>query len=230
MKSQSKTRPIKILLVDDELTILNYVQPYLQRRMYLVDVAHDGEEGQRMAVSGDYQAIILDNIMPKKLGWQVCAALRNAGIETPVIILSAQADTWNKTQLLNIGADDYITKPFHIDELMARLGAVLRRSIKGQRTMLEAGDITMDVEAHKVTRKEREIQLTKTEFQILNLLMDKQGSMVLRDALVETVWGSGSKNSGMHSLDTHIANLRKKLSKSDEADPITTISGHGYRI
>lgn len=218
------------MLVDDELTILNYVQPYLQRRMYLVDVAHDGEEGQRMAVSGDYQAIILDNIMPKKLGWQVCAALRNAGIETPVIILSAQADTWNKTQLLNIGADDYITKPFHIDELMARLGAVLRRSIKGQRTMLEAGDITMDVEAHKVTRKEREIQLTKTEFQILNLLMDKQGSMVLRDALVETVWGSGSKNSGMHSLDTHIANLRKKLSKSDEADPITTISGHGYRI
>lgn len=223
-------RPIKILLVDDEPTILNYVQPYLQRRMYLVDVAHDGEEGQRMAVSGDYQAIILDNIMPKKLGWQVCAALRNAGIETPVLILSAQAETWNKTQLLNIGADDYITKPFHIDELIARLGALLRRTGKIQKAILNAGDITMDIEAHRVTRKEREVQLTKKEFQILNLLMEKQGSMVLRDALVETVWGSGSKNSGVHSLDTHMANLRKKLSKPDETDPITTISGQGYRI
>lgn len=223
-------RPIKILLVDDEPTILNYVQPYLQRRMYLVDVAHDGEEGQRMAVGGDYQAIILDNIMPKKLGWQVCAALRNAGIETPVLILSAQADTLNKTQLLNIGADDYITKPFHIDELIARLQAVLRRSAKNQKTVLNAGDISIDVEAHRVTRKEREVQLTKKEFQILYLLMEKQGSMVLRDALVEKVWGSGNKNSGIHSLDTHMANLRKKLSKPDEVDPITTISGQGYRI
>jgi DNA-binding response OmpR family regulator len=230
IKSEPSLQPIKILLVDDEPNLLSYVQSYLQRRKYTVDVAHDGEEGQRMAVSGAYHAIILDNIMPKKLGWQVCAAIRNVGIETPVLILSAQSDVWNKTELLNIGADDYITKPFHIEELLARLLAVLRRSGSVARQLLTTGDITLDMNGHKVTRKEREITLTKKEFQILALLMERQGNLVLRDAMVEEVWGAGSHDLAMHSLDTHMANLRKKLNNSGEEDPITTISGEGYRI
>jgi DNA-binding response OmpR family regulator len=219
-----------MLIVDDDPTILEYLSQYFLRRSYAVTIAHDGEEGQRMAVANNYDMIILDNAIPKKTGSQVCAHLRNTGITTPVIILSAQADVWNKTELLNIGADDYATKPFHVDELVARVNSLLRRAGKvGQPKPLVAADIIMDRSGHSVTRSGNEVYLTAKEFKILELLMERKGLLVPRETIVKHIWGIHA-NPSTHSLDTHLVNLRKKLCLHDRPNVITTVPGVGYRF
>lgn len=221
---------VSILFVDDDSAMLEYLSRYFLRRSFNVEMASDGEAGQRLATSGRYDVIVLDNAMPKKTGAQVCANLRNIGISTPIIILSGQADMWSKTELLNIGADDYVTKPFHIEELVARIHAVLRRSGKLQKsTPLVAGDVLMDRSGHLVRRAGSEVYLTTKEFKILELLMERKGLLVPREALVKHIWGVHA-NTSLHSLDTHIANLRKKLCFGNLKNPITTIPGAGYRI
>lgn len=219
-----------ILLVDDDASILEYLSQYFMRRSFAVTMAHDGDEGQRLAVTNAYDVIVLDNVMPKKTGSQVCAHLRNIGITTPVIILSAQADLWSKTELLNIGADDYMTKPFHVEELVARIRSVLRRSGKLAKPLpLVADDIVMDRGEHRVTRSGDQVYLTAKEFRILELLMERKGLLVPREAIVKHIWGVHAKPS-MHSLDTHLLNLRKKLCVNDRPNVITTIPGVGYRF
>jgi DNA-binding response OmpR family regulator len=219
-----------MLLVDDDSSIIEYLARYFSRRSFRVETATDGEAGQRMALANTHDVIILDNAMPKKSGPQICAHLRNVGITTPVIILSAQADVWSKTELLNIGADDYVTKPFHVEELIARVFAVLRRSGRLEKsTPLIAHDVVMDRAGHLVTRSNTEVYLTIKEFKILELLMERQGLLVPRETLVKHIWGVHAKAS-MHSLDTHLANLRKKLCVNDKPDIITTVPGVGYKV
>ncbi len=222
--------PLSLLLVDDDPHILEYLAEYFLRRACTIETAMNGDEAERLAVSHTYDLIILDNAMPKKTGSQVCAYLRNIGVHTPVIILSAQADVWSKTELLNIGADDYLTKPFHIDELVARIHAVLRRSGKFEQSKpLVAEDIVMDRSGHIVTRDGSTVHLTAKEFKILELLMERKGLLVPREAIVKYVWGVHA-NPATHSLDTHLVNLRRKLCLNDRPDVITTIPGVGYRF
>ncbi len=224
------SHPISILFVDDEPSILEYLSRYFMKRSFLVTTASNGEEGQHLATAQKFDVIILDNVMPKKTGPQVCSYLRTIGITTPIIILSAQADTLSKTELLNIGADDYLTKPFHIEELMARVHAILRRSGALQPSEpLIAEDVIMDRTGHIVRRGSKQVYLTRKEFKILELLMERKGLLVPREALVKHVWGVHA-NPALHTLDTHLTNLRRKLCLNDTPDIISTIPGIGYRV
>lgn len=220
---------MKVLIVEDEKEILDLMKINLKKNGYVVDAATDGEAGSFMARTKDYDIILLDNNMPKKNGQQVCEDVRLDGKTTPIIMVSVRSEVTTKVDLLNSGADDYITKPFSFEELHARIKALLRRPEKIENEVIEVDDLVLDTSRHKVTRGAKDIYLTKKEFLLLKYLMKNVGVVLSRDMIFDHVWDM-NVDAFSNTIESHIRSLRKKVDLPGKRKLIHTISGRGYKI
>lgn len=221
---------MKVLIVEDDPNLAQVVKKSLIAKDYTVDIATDGSEGSFLGKMYDYDVIMLDYSMPKKDGLTVCKEIRNAGKTTPIIFLSVIDDLEVKVAALDNGADDYLVKPFDLEELHARLQALHRRpNLKNPETIIKAGDIVMDLSKHVVMRGEKEIHLTRKEFGVLEYLIRNKGTAVSRILIMEHVWTADSDILS-NTIETHIRNIRRKLGIHGKPDPINNIIGRGYMI
>ncbi|MEK7064515.1 MAG: response regulator transcription factor [Patescibacteria group bacterium] len=220
---------MRILVVEDERRLAQIIKRGLVEGGYAVDLAFDGEEGKFLAESEDYDLIILDLMLPKIDGLEICRKLRSDGIKTPILILTAKTTLDDKVAGLNSGADDYLTKPFAFLELSARVAALIRRSQKAPATQLTVADLVLDPTKHLVKRGGRQIKLTPKEFSILELLLSRKDEVVSRTVITEHVWDYNFD--GMSNVvDVFVASLRKKIVDAGKNKIIQTVHGVGYRI
>ena len=220
---------MRILIIEDEVNISKFLKKNLETECFVVDVIADGENGSYAARTNDYDAIILDNILPKKLGTEICSELRNAGKTLPILMLSVKSETADKVNLLNLGADDYLTKPFSFDELLARLNALLRRPKQVQNQVLEIKNLKLDCHNHLVFRDGKIIPLSRKEFMLLEYLIKNQGNVLTRRMIMEHVWDMNA-DPFSNTIESHIVSLRKKIEPAGSIKLILTIPGMGYKI
>lgn len=217
---------MRILLVEDELGIANFVKQGLEEESYAVDVAATGNLGLSMALTGDYDLLILDWMLPEKSGIEICTAFRREFRETPIIFLTAKDTVQEVIVGLQVGANDYIKKPFHFQELVERIRVQLReKSVPSNELTL--GSITLDLDAHQVFKEGAEIALTQKEFALLELLMRNKGKVCTRTSIIENVWDIHF-DYNTQVIDVFINALRKKLSLSEAENYIQTVRGVGY--
>ena len=222
----------KILLVEDEEKLARMVELELRYEGYQVDKSFDGRSGLERALSGEYDLVLLDIMLPQLSGMEVLRRLRKEGVQLPVIMLTARDSVVDKVSGLDSGADDYITKPFAIEELLARIRAALRKRGSGERPeepLLSAGPLTMDVERHTVAVSGTPVELTRREFDLLHHLLENKGRVLSREALLDSVWGFdfvGETN----SVDEYIRFLRSKIDEAFDIKLIHTVRGVGYVI
>jgi two-component system, OmpR family, response regulator len=222
----------KILVVEDDITTADYIANGLEEHGYVVDRAGDGRDGLFHATDASYAAIILDRMLPGMDGLAVLGAVRAAGIETPVIILSALGSTDERVKGLKGGSDDYLVKPFAFSELLARVEALQRRSntaAEPQITKLTCADLTMDLLARRVERGGARIDLQPREFRLLELLLRNQGQVVTRTMMLEEVWDYHF-DPGTNVIDVHISRLRKKVDEGVGMPLLHTVRGVGYML
>lgn len=220
---------MKLLLVEDEEKSAKFVRDGLMESGYLVDVAHDGDEGFRLAKTGSYSLIILDVLLPGRDGWSILTELRQTGHVTPVLVLSAIGDTNDRVRGLNLGADDYIPKPFSFTELLARIRSVLRRRPVSAPEVLSVGDLVLDVTRHRAHRGTRRLELTPKEFSLLAFLMRRTGEVVTRRVICEIVWEMHF-DPGTNVVDVHIRRLRSKVDDFSDTKLVHTVRGMGYVV
>lgn len=220
---------MKILIVEDEKEIRDFYKKSLEAECFTVETAEDGEQGARIALLKDFDLIILDNNMPKKTGLVVCEEIRKAGKDVPIIVVSVKTESTTKVDLLNAGADDYLTKPFSLDELLARMKALLRRPGKIESEILKIDDLIIDTKRHLVKRGEDEIYLTRKEFALLNYFVRNQEVLLSRSMLMEHVWDM-SVDPFSNTIESHILSLRKKIDLPGRNKLIQTVPGRGYRL
>lgn len=218
-----------ILIIEDEVKLVEILKKALRSEKYAFDVAYDGEEGFQKALNGNYGLIILDLTLPKKDGMDVCRELRESMVHTPVIMLTARGVIENKVQGLDVGADDYLLKPFSLDELFARIRAVLRRRKVTETPLIGAGDIVIDGKRHQVTRDGRALPLTPKEYRLLNTLVRNKGQAITRKQLIEEAWGPDFVETN-NDLNVHMRYLRRKVDIGRTRSLIQTIRGVGYAI
>ncbi len=222
----------RVLVVDDEKLIVKGIRFSLEQDGMEVDCAYDGEEALELAKAGQYDMILLDVMLPKMTGFEVCQQIREFS-NVPIVMLTAKGDDMDKILGLDYGADDYITKPFNILEVKARIKAIMRRtnrknSEKDMPKMIEKGDMRLDLEGRRVYIKNREINLTVKEFEVLELLMKTPGKVYSRENLLKLVWGSDYPGD-VRTVDVHIRRLREKI-EDVPGDPVyvRTKWGVGY--
>lgn len=220
---------MRILLIEDDQQIRESLQKSLITECFNVDTAIDGDQGSYLARTNDYDLILLDNMLPKKTGLEVCAEIRARGKNMPIIMLTVQSEVPTKVALLNAGADDYVTKPFSFEELSARIRAVLRRPAAALEETLTVGDLVINFNTHLVTRAGREIYLTKKEYELLVYLARNKGKSVSRGMILEHVWDINA-DPFSNTLETHMLNLRRKVDLKFPAKLIHTIAGRGYKL
>lgn len=222
---------MKLLIVEDEVSIINFLKPSLESEFFNIDTANDGEEGLAMALNNSYDLIILDIMLPKMNGDEICQAIRAVKNDVPIIMLSAIDEAKKKVALFNCGADDYVTKPFSFEELLARIKALLRRPKKIQSDILQIDDLYLDRNAKTVLKGNKQINLTRKEFLLLEYLMENQGIVLSRGMIMEKVWDMNA-DPFSNTIESHIVSLRKKInpSRHKKSDLIQTISGRGYVI
>ncbi len=220
---------MRLLIVEDEEKIAQFLKESLEAEYFAVDVAEDGDQGSYYARINDYDAIILDNMLPKKEGRQVCEEIRSAGKNMPILVVSVKTSATDKVDLLDAGADDYLAKPFVLEELLARLRALLRRPSAFESDVLSVEDLTLDPKAGVVTRAEKTIYLTRKEFMLLHYLMKNMGAVLSRGMILEHVWDM-SVDIFSNTIESHILSLRKKLDDMGTDRLIQTVPGRGYRI
>ncbi len=213
---------MRVLVVEDEPDLLSTIAQVLREDGYAVDEAADGQEGLFKATSWEYDAIVLDLLMPKLTGWQVLDALRKTH-KTPVLILTARDGVNDRVRGLDGGADDYLSKPFHLVELKARLRAIIRRSVGLASSEMLIGELAVDTKAKTVRRGDTQLLLTPREFSLLELLALHRGQVVSRTQIYESLFDE-NEDSLSNLVDVHVSNLRRKLGK----DFITTRRGQGY--
>jgi DNA-binding response OmpR family regulator len=222
---------MKILIVDDEQALLEQLRKVLQNQRYIVELATDGEKALDRLFETPFDAIILDIMMPKIDGLTVLEEARKAGIDTPVLLLTAKGDLEDRVKGLDLGADDYLPKPFSLDELLARLRALLRRSGSQSEPLLQVLDLQLDTVSRTVTKGGKPVELTPREFSILEFLLYNKNRAVSRFNLAEHVWGDDFDPFSMSNfMDVHIKNLRHKIDDSGHDSIIRTIRGVGYII
>lgn len=219
---------MRILVIEDNKEIRELLKFGLEAEMFSVDTAEDGESGSYIARTNDYDLILLDNILPKKTGSEVCHEIRKAGRNTPVILMSVKSDTDEKVRLLTVGADDYVAKPFSFKELLARIRAILRRPETNMPENLATGDLVLNSRTHEVRRGNASIYLTRKEYSLLELLIRHSGEVVSRGAIMEHVWDLDG-NPFSNTIETHVFNLRRKLEKGKKR-LIWNVPGRGYKI
>jgi heavy metal response regulator len=220
---------MKILVVEDEKKMGRYIKKGLEENHYTVDLAFDGEEALFMGENYEYDLIILDIILPKKSGIEVLKALRGKGVTTPIMVLTIKDSIESKVEAIDLGADDYITKPFSFIELLARVRALLRRGKFLSHTELKALDLTMDLVTHRVNRGGKDIELTNKEFALLELLMRNVNRVMTRTVIIENIWGYNFDNIS-NVVDVFINRLRNKIDKNYPIKLIHTVKGVGYII
>lgn len=216
-----------ILIVEDEKKLAAILKRALKGERYSVEVAHTGKEGLEKALKGNYSVILLDVMLPEMDGFAVCKALRNNQIHTPVIMITAKGDSAERVAGLDSGADDYLVKPFGLDELFARIRAVLRRGKTFDSQIAVVADITMDKKSHEVTRAGKVISLTPKEYKLLEILLSNQGEAVNRRRLIDKAWGPEFEETN-NELNVHIRYLRKKIDENRITPLIQTIRGTGF--
>jgi len=222
---------MRILLVDDEQSLLEQLQRILENQRYIVETAMDGEGALDRLFETPFDAIILDIMMPKIDGLTVLEQARKAGIDTPVLMLTAKGDVKDRVKGLDLGADDYLAKPFSSDELLARVRALLRRSGNQSIPVLQVLDLQLDTVSRKVTKGGKPVELTPREFSILEFLLYNKNRAISRFSLAEHVWGDDFDPFSMSNfMDVHIKNLRHKIGDSGHGQIIRTIRGVGYII
>ena len=220
---------MKILVVEDDKTVGQYVKRGLEETRYHVDLVGDGEEGLRLATTGHYDLIVLDLRLPKMTGNEVLRVLRDKGNATPVLVLTAQDSVDFKVQALRMGADDYVTKPFALEELLARVEALGRRPKALAPPVLRIADLALDTASREVHRGSKLIDLTPKEYAVLEYLMRHQGRVMSRTLITEYAWGYHF-DPGTNIVDVVINHLRKKVDAKSTRKLIQTVRGVGYSI
>ncbi|KND47048.1 MAG: two-component system, OmpR family, response regulator [Parcubacteria bacterium C7867-004] len=220
---------MRILVVEDEPKIACFLKEALIAEFFAVDVAVDGEIGSYLARTNDYDLIILDNLLPKKEGIQVCKDIRAVGKNLPILVVSVKTGINDKVTLLNAGADDYLTKPFILEELLARVRALLRRPAGLEEDELIVDDIFLDARSGSVRKGDKRVYLTRKEFMLLQYLMRNEGIVLSRGMILEHVWDM-SVDIFSNTIESHILSLRKKLDDMSKDRLIQTVPGRGYRM
>ena len=220
---------MRVLIVEDDIKINAVLAQAFQEERYAVDVAHDGEQGEEMAFVNEYDAIVLDLMLPKRQGGEVIRELREHGVKTPILVLTARDGVQERVKELNEGADDYVVKPFHIDEVIARVRALVRRGSEVRTTRLQVSDLILDVASHTVKRASRQINLTQTEYAILEYMMHHPNKVVSRAELMEHVWDD-SYEGFSNIVDVYMRRLRAKIDYTEGPKLVETVRGAGYRL
>lgn len=225
---------MKVLLVEDEQGLILTLTDRLRSEGFEVEAATDGVRGFERALAGEHDVLILDVMLPKKNGYDICRDLRQQGIATPILMLTAKGETIDKVLGLKLGADDYLTKPFEVMELLARLEALLRRSpsrAAGRTaTAFRFGDVSVDFKRAEVTRSRSAVDLSAMEFKLLQFLIENRGVVHSRDQLLDAVWGYDATPS-TRTVDVHVAWLRQKLEENPRRPQfIQTVHGLGYKF
>jgi len=221
---------VKILIVEDEPELSDQLRLTLSNQRYMVDIAEDGEAALDKLFDNPYDLILLDIMLPRIDGFEVLSEIRKAGIDTPVLMLTAKGEVEEKIKGLDLGADDYLAKPFSLAELMARIRALLRRSGDKADPVLQAGDVSLNTITREVQKAGNLLELTPKEFSILEFLLYNKGRAVSRFSLAEHVWGDEFDPFTMSNfIDVHIKNLRKKIGNQGGM-VIRTIRGVGFII
>ncbi len=220
---------MKILVIEDDPTVGEFVRRGLEEQRWQTDLVANGLDGERMALSQPYDLVILDMRLPGRNGLDVLRALRARGFERPILVLTAQDAVDAKVETLRAGADDYVTKPFAFEELLARAEALLRRPRAIVSPVLQVGDLILDQGTREVRRRDDAIELTPKEFAVLEYLMRHAGRVMSRTLITEYAWGYNF-DPGTNIVDVVINHLRKKIDASSEKKLITTVRGVGYMV
>lgn len=215
-----------ILIIEDEKKLVSILKRALKGERYSVEVAYDGKEGLSKALKNNYSLILLDVMLPKKDGLAVCKELRQHDVHTPIIMLTARGSAEDRVAGLDVGADDYLVKPFGIHELFARIRAILRRQKTTTSDIVTFADLIMDKKKHEVTRAGKVIPLTPKEYKLLNTLLSHQGEAVQRRKLIDDAWGPDFEETN-NELSVHIRYLRRKIDGSKNKPLIHTLRGVG---
>lgn len=220
---------MRILVVEDEVRLAQALQRGLRAEGFAVDLAHDGEEGLFLAREGEYDAVILDIMLPRLSGYRVCRALRAADNWVPVLMLSAKDGEYDQADGLDVGADDYLTKPFSYVVLVAKLRALLRRTAPPRPPVLTAGDLSLDPAAHTVRRGDTEIALTAREFTLLELLLRHPDEVLSKSEILAHVWDSYHEGDP-NVVEVYVGYLRRKIDTPFGRHAVQTVRGAGYRL
>jgi len=218
---------MKILVVEDEERVAQFIQKGLKEEGHAVDVAYDGEDGGFLAEVNDYDLIILDLMLPKKNGLQTCKEIRDHGVNTPVLMLTARDSVEDKVRGLDAGADDYLAKPFAFEELLARVRALLRRQSESKTPTLKIADLELDPMSRQVTRSGKPIRLTTKEYALLEYLLRNPKKVLSRTLIGEHVWDMNFDPES-NVIDVYVSHLRTKVDKGFEPPLIHTLRGQGY--
>ena len=214
----------RILIVEDESSISDFVKGELEYEGYEVCIKEDGREGLEEALNNEYDLVILDIMLPSMNGFEICRRIKRVKA-TPVIMLSAKSSVIDKVKGLKLGADDYISKPFAIEELLARIEVVFRRESNPKDSIFKFKDITIDTKSRIVKRNNEEINLTNKEYELLMILIENKDEVVTRDELLERIWGYDTET---NVTDVYIRHLRSKLNNENKEEYIQTVRSIGY--
>ncbi len=219
---------MRVLVVEDEVTIARIIKRGLEQHHFDVDLAHNGTEGLETAQEHTYAAIILDVMLPGMDGWVICQELRNLRIRTPILMLTARGDIDDRVKGLEIGADDYLPKPFEFPELIARVNALIRRDKVHKGRHIHIADLEIDTKERRVQRAGVEISLTTREYDLLEALASREGQVLTREVITERIWMDEENYS--NTVDVYIGLIRKKIDSHSDVKLIHTVRGAGYSL
>lgn len=220
---------MNVLVVEDEKQVARFIQKGLEEQGFHVDVSHDGHEAYALAKARQFDVIVLDIMLPGRDGLSILTSLRRQKNTVPVILLTARSEMEERVEGLDLGADDYLTKPFYVEELVSRIHAVIRRGSGSNLSILQMGNLTVNLITREVKRGEELIRLTAREFSLLEYLMRSPGRVYTRTQIIEHVWGYDF-DPNTNLVDVYIQRLRKKIRDDSSTDTIETIRGVGYRF
>ena len=220
---------MKVLVIEDEKKIASFVRKGLEAQGFVVEMSHRGDEGYTLATTRPYDVLVLDSMRPGRDGLSILRNLRDRKVPLPVILLTARSELNERLEGLNLGADDYLTKPFHVEELIARIHAVTRRAAGTSQSILAVADLKMNLLTRKVTRGDRGIELTAREFSLLEHLLRSPGRVLTRVEICERVWDYNF-DPGTNLVEVYVQRVRKKVDADAAVKLIETIRSVGYRI